>query len=180
MVEATTRDERVNGLIRIGEKELTGENEAEVDAYFAPDFRFHGPDGRELDYQGLKDYFAALRAAFDDLTITRGIIVVEGDHVACQTTIVGTFVREFTHSPVGRLPPNGNRVVFELMNIFRYDTGRLAEEWIQTDNRSVLRQLGAAPRVAMVELATSTPHQLRHAVCELGACLHVELAERFV
>jgi hypothetical protein len=34
--------------------------------------------------------------------------------------------------------------MFELMNLFRYDdAGRLAEEWIQTDNRSVLRQLGA-------------------------------------
>jgi hypothetical protein len=91
MVEATTRDERVSGLVRIGEKELTGEVEAAVDAYVAPDFRFHGPDGREWDYQALKGYFAALRAAFDDLTITRGIVVVEGDHVACQTTIVGTF-----------------------------------------------------------------------------------------
>ena len=82
MVDATTRDERIGGLVRIGEKELTGEDEAAVDAYFAPDFRFHGPDGREWDYQGLKGYFAALRAAFDDLTIRRGIIVVEGDHVA--------------------------------------------------------------------------------------------------
>jgi predicted ester cyclase len=138
-----TRDELVQGLIRIGELEVSGEAEAEVDAYFAPGFRWHGPDGAELDYEGLKGYFAALRAAFDDLTIERGIVVVEGDHVACQTTIAGTFVREFTHSPVGPLPPNGNRVVFELMNIFRYDDeGRLAEEWVQTDHRSRLRQMG--------------------------------------
>jgi len=40
-----TREELVGGLVRIGEKEMTGEVEAEVDAYFAPDFRFHGPDG---------------------------------------------------------------------------------------------------------------------------------------
>ncbi|HEV3134299.1 MAG TPA: hypothetical protein VG348_06275 [Acidimicrobiia bacterium] len=54
------------------------------------------------------------------------------------------FVSEFTHSPVASLPLNGNRVVFELINIFRYDgAGRLAEEWIQTDSRSVLRRLGA-------------------------------------
>jgi hypothetical protein len=34
--------------------------------------------------------------------------------------------------------------VFELTNIFRYDDqGRLAEEWVQRDNRSLLRQLGA-------------------------------------
>jgi predicted ester cyclase len=135
------------GLIRVGEKELTGEDEAEVDAYFAPSFAFHGPDGAELDYQGLKAYFASLRAAFDDLTISRGIMVVEGDYVACQTTITGTFVREFKHSPVGPLAPNGSRVVFELINIFRYDDhGRLAEEWVQTDNRNRLRQLGAEGR----------------------------------
>ena len=141
------RDQRVSGLIRVGELELTGQAEAEVDAYFAPDFVFHGPDGAELDYEGLKGYFASLRAAFDDLTISRGIVVAEGDYVACQTTIAGTFVREFTHSPVGPLPPNGNRVVFELTNIFRYDgQGRLAEEWVQTDNRSRLRQLGAEGR----------------------------------
>jgi len=48
---------------------------------------------------------------------------------------------------VGPLPPNGSRVVFELINIFRSDDqGRLAEEWVQTDNRSRLRQLGAAGR----------------------------------
>jgi predicted ester cyclase len=142
LVATVSRDERVSELIRIGEMELTGENQAEVDAYFAPDFTFHGPDGREWDYAGLQEYFASLRAAFDDLTIKRGIIVTEAEYVACQTTIAGTFMREFTHSPAGPLPPNGQRVTFELTNIFRYDNeGRLAEEWIQTDSRSVLRQL---------------------------------------
>jgi predicted ester cyclase len=141
------REQLVKSLIRVGEQALTGEDEAEVDAYFAPDFAFHGPDGAELDYEGLKGFFAAMRAAFDDLTISRGIMVVEGDYVACQTTITGTFVREFTHSPVGSLPPNGRRIVFELINLFRYDEqGRLAEEWVQKDNRSRLHQLGAGGR----------------------------------
>jgi predicted ester cyclase len=147
MVAGMSRDQLVSGLVRIGELEVSGKNQAEIDAYFAPDFRFHGPDGRELDYEGLQAYFASLRAAFDDRTIKRGVVVVEGNYVACQTTIEGTFVREFTHSPVGRLPPNGQLVTFELTNIFRYDDeGRLAEEWIQTDSRSVLRQLGAEGR----------------------------------
>ena len=147
MVAGMSRDELVSGLVRIGEMMVTGEDQAEIDAYFAPDFTFHGPDGGESSYEGLQGYFAALRAAFDDLTIKRGIVVVEDNYVACQTTIAGTFVREFTHSPVGLLPPNGQRVTFELANIFRYDDqGRLADEWIQTDNRSVLRQLGAEGR----------------------------------
>jgi predicted ester cyclase len=142
-----TREELVAGLIRAGEREVTGDNEAELDAYFAPGYAFHGPDRAELDYEGLKGYFASLRAAFDDLTIRRGIMLVEGDYVACQTTIAGTFVRDFARSPTGLLPPNGQWVVFELINIFRYDDqGRIAEEWVQTDNRSRLRQLGAEGR----------------------------------
>jgi hypothetical protein len=32
----------------------------------------------------------------------------------------------------------------DLMNIFRFDDdGRIVEEWVRTDNRSLLRQLGA-------------------------------------
>lgn len=143
----TSRAERIEALVRAGDLEVSGEDPAEIEAYFAPDFAFHGPDGAELDYTGLQDYFASLRAAFDDLTISRGTMVVEGDYIAAQTTITGIFAREFTQSPVGPLPPNGNRVTFELTNIFRYDEhGRLAEESIQTDNRSLLRQLGAEGR----------------------------------
>ena len=147
MASHPSREERVRRLIRVGELEVSGDDEEEVDAYFAPDYVFHGPDGGETTYEGLKGYFASVRAAFDDRTISRGIIVVEGDFIACQTTITGTFVREFTRSPVGPLSTNGRRVVFDLMNIFRYDDdGRVAEEWVQSDIRSRLRQLSAEAR----------------------------------
>ena len=71
-------------------------------------------------------------------------MVVEGNNIACQTWIEGTFVREFTQSPVGPLPPNGKRVVFDLINIFRMDDeGRLVDEYVRTDNKTVLEQLTA-------------------------------------
>lgn len=142
------RDEMVARLVRAGELEVSGDDQTEVDTYFdAESFRFHGPDGFESDYAGLTAYFASIRAAFDDRSIRRGIVVVEGLNVACQTWIEGTFVREFTHSPVGPLPPNRKRVVWDLSNIFRFDDqGRLIEEWVRTDYRSFLRQLGAEGR----------------------------------
>ena len=84
-----SREELVAGLVRAGELLITGEDEAAIRAYFAPDFVFHGPDGVEADLDGLNEFFASLRAAFDDRTITRGIIVVEGNDVACQTSITG-------------------------------------------------------------------------------------------
>jgi hypothetical protein len=45
---------------------------------------------------------------------------------------------------VGKLEPNRARVVWDLMNMFKFDDrGRLVEEIVRTDNRSFLRQLGA-------------------------------------
>jgi predicted ester cyclase len=142
---AATRDELAARLKRAGELMISGEDQAEADSYFDTSrFRFHAPDGFETDYAGLSNYFKAIRAAFDRRSIRRGIIVAEGNYIACQTWIEGTFVREFTLSPAGPLPPNGARVVWDLLNLFRIDDqGRLAEEWVRTDHRSFLRRLGA-------------------------------------
>ncbi len=145
MPRCYTRDELVERLVRAGELEISGENQDEADTYFdTENLAFHGPGGFDADYAGLTDYFRSLRAAFDDRTIRRGIIIAEGQYIACQTWIEGTFARPFTQSPAGRLEPSGARVVMDLMNIFRFDDkGRIAEEWVRTDNRSLLRQLGA-------------------------------------
>jgi predicted ester cyclase len=143
MVAGMSSDEFVARLVRAGELWMTGENPDEIRAPFSPEFTFHAP-GVEIDYDGLAAYFQSLRDAFDNRKITRGIVIVEDNYIACQTTIEGDFVREFTQSPVGSLPPNGQHVVFELTNIFSYDDqGRIENEYVQTDYRSLLQQLTA-------------------------------------
>ena len=103
----------VKRLIRAGELEVSGENQVETDSYFdTENFKFHGPDGFNANYTGLTNYFESLRKAFENRTIKRGIIIVNGDYVSCQTWIEGTFVKEFTQSPVGTLQPNGQHIVF--------------------------------------------------------------------
>jgi hypothetical protein len=145
MPRSHTRDELVERLVRAGELEVSGADQEEVDEYFdTENFEFHGPDGFDADYAGLTEYFRSLRAAFDDRSIRRGIIVAEGNYIACQTWIEGTFVRPFTQSPAGPLQPTGARIVMDLMNIFRFDDHwRLVEEFVRTDYRSFLRRLGA-------------------------------------
>jgi predicted ester cyclase len=124
---------------------VSGADPVEQATYFAPGFRWHGPDGAETDAEGLAKLFADFRDAFDDRSIRRGIMVAEGDFIACQTWIEGTFAREYHGSPAGPLPPTGKPVVWPIHNIFQFDgDGRLLEEWVQYDNRSLLRQLGAA------------------------------------
>jgi len=145
MTKTIPREVLVARLVRAGELELSGEDQEETDSYFDTEkFRFHGPDGFESDYAGLTEYFRSIREAFENRSIRRGLIVAEGELMACQTWIEGTFVRPFTQSPAGPLEPNGALVVWDLMNLFRFDEhGRLVEEFVRTDYRSFLRQLGA-------------------------------------
>lgn len=96
------RDELVARLTRAGELAVSGEDQAETDSYFDTDrFRFHGPDGFEADYGGLTDYFKAIRATFDERSIRRWIVIVEGDHVAYRS--VSAFSVAFTRC-VGQSP----------------------------------------------------------------------------
>ena len=92
MTHTSTRDELVTRLVRAGELEISGESQEEADSYFdTENFAFHGPDGFDSDYAGLTEYFRSIRAAFEDRAIRRGIIIAEGDLIACQTWIEGTF-----------------------------------------------------------------------------------------
>lgn len=139
----TARSALVEGLIRIGSVGIAQGDDAALNAYFADGFVLHGPGGN-INFEQLKEIFRAYRTAFTDFKVSRDQIVVEGNMVACRTTMSGIFERDYTQSPVGTVRANSKRVSFELINIFRYtDGGQLAEEWVRMDNYQFLQQLGA-------------------------------------
>jgi predicted ester cyclase len=144
MAQKYSREELVARMVRAGELEVSGEHQDELTDFFGAEYSFHGPGGLESDYGGLAAYFQSLRDAFEDRSIRRGIILVEGNTIACQTWIEGTFAQEFTQSPEGPIPPNGRRIVFDLINIFQMDDdGRFVEDFVRADNRSLLEALRA-------------------------------------
>lgn len=137
-----TYDERARALVRIGQDAITVENDAALDADFASNFAFHGP-GAEMNLDGLKAFFAAMRHSFTGFSCERREIISEGAFLAARTTMSGVFENRFELSPSGPVEPNGALMTLELINLFRYDDdGRLAEEWVQYDNLDFLRQLG--------------------------------------
>jgi predicted ester cyclase len=130
-----------NDLIRIGDEAIAREDDATLRAYFADDYVFHGPGG-DLGFDELSAYFASLRAAFSGLRLVREQIIADGNFLAARTTFSGDFTGAFTYSPIGPVEPTGQHLEWELIGTFRYDDGRLAEEWVQTDYRSFLTKLG--------------------------------------
>ncbi|MEE2951887.1 MAG: ester cyclase [Pseudomonadota bacterium] len=135
-------DDRARELIRVGKIGIARGDEAVLDAYFAKDFRFHGPSA-EMGYPELKAFFTALRNTFSGFGCERQEIVSQGKFVGCLTTMFGRFERPIAMPPVGEIQPNGADVSFQLINMFRYNAaGELAEEWVQYDTLDLLRQMG--------------------------------------
>ena len=138
-------------LIRIGDEAIAREDDAALRAYFSEDYVFHAPGG-DLSFDQLSAYFASLRAAFSDLRLVREQIIADGRFLAARTTFSGDFTGVFTYSPIGPVEPTGQHLEWEVIGIFRYDDeGRAAEEWVQTDYRSLLTKLG-------VTTTESAPH----------------------
>ena len=110
-----------------------------IDAYLAPGFVDHNPmSGLPPTRDGLRLLFAALRTAFPDLQATIHDQVAEGDKVVTRKTLTGTH-----EGPFMDLPPTGNRVSFEVIDILRLAEGKVLERWCVIDQLALLRVIRA-------------------------------------
>ena len=135
---------RARALIGIGDDAIAKENPAMLRAFFAEDFVVHGRNG-DRNFDQLSSYFASLRSAFSNFRLVREQILVDGNHVAANSTFSGVFTGIFTQSLIGELPPTGRHVHWEEISILRYDADeRLAEEWVQTDYSAMVIALTGA------------------------------------
>lgn len=80
------------------------------------------------------------RSAFPDLNIAVEDLIAEGDRVAARVTIMGTHQGELMG-----IPPTGKRVEVSSIDIIRFEDGKAAEHWGETDIMSMMQQLGVVP-----------------------------------
>jgi steroid delta-isomerase-like uncharacterized protein len=91
-----------------------------------------------------RDDFIQLQESFlisaPDQRVTIQQLVAEGDRVAGLATYSGTQT-----GPMGDLPATGNTFEIPFLSIFRIESGRIAELWVEWDNVALLTQLGLFP-----------------------------------
>jgi len=119
--------------------ERMGQGRFEIDAeIYGPGFVAHG-FGRDFTLAEDQASGRGLRAAFPDLQVRVDRIVREGDLVAIHWSSTGT-----NSVALGPFPGNGRRVTVDGMSFFRFEGGRIVEEWTAYDNLRLMRQLGVA------------------------------------
>jgi steroid delta-isomerase-like uncharacterized protein len=110
---------------------------AQVKAFLADEFISH--NSLNFTIQSSDDYcrgLVAYREAFPDLITSVEDVIAEGDRVVVRGTDRGTHQGEF----MGR-PASGRFVTATWIEIFRMESGKAVEGWVESDTRMLMDQL---------------------------------------
>jgi predicted ester cyclase len=109
------------------------------------------PPGMPSGLEGWKLFFTMFHTAFPDMRYTVENILAEGDMVAMHVTARGTHQGEFMG-----IAPTGSEVTWTETHIGRFENGKLAEHWGNSDDLGMMEQFGAIPETEQSEEASPT------------------------
>src|SRR4030095_1232506 len=89
---------------------------------------------------GLKEHIAMLRRGIPDLELTIDERIVSGDKVWARMTARGTHTGPF----MGRAP-TGKSFTICVIDVVRFESGKIVEHWGVPDRFALLHQLGVLP-----------------------------------
>jgi steroid delta-isomerase-like uncharacterized protein len=126
---------------RFVERAINQHNVDEFDDYYSPDLVDHAlPPNIPQGLAGRKLFAATFFAAFPDMHITIEDLVAEGDKVVARQSARGTHQGELMG-----IPPTGKQITITGMFAFRFENGRMVEQWELFDQMSMMQQLGVLP-----------------------------------
>jgi steroid delta-isomerase-like uncharacterized protein len=113
----------------------------DLDALVAPDVVQRGQrPGEAPGLDGLKATMRWLSSVFSDQRWEIHDLVAEGDLVVCRLTHHG----RHTGDLMG-IPPTGRTVAYQYVHFFRFEGGKVVEQWSVRDDMALMRQLGVIP-----------------------------------
>ncbi len=133
--------ENENVFRRLIEEGFSSGNLAALDELFAPNFVEHQDGFVPPNVEGVKAGIVGLRTPFPDLRLTIEEIIASGDKTWARLTARGRHLAPF----MGR-PPTGKSFAITVIDICRFEDGKIAEHWGVADRLSLMGQLGLLPQ----------------------------------
>ncbi len=124
------------------EEGMAGGNLAVIDELFTADVVDHTPQAQAAGpgREGLKRYVAGVRASMKDIRVTVEDMIAEGDKVVTRFTLRGTIEGDFMG-----IPAAGKAMTLMVIDILRFEGGKIAEHWGEADMLGLMQQLDAIP-----------------------------------
>lgn len=118
-----------------------------IDETVVPHIRCHGfpgfPGGEFGDRESYKAFFRIFRKSFSDMTFETTRMIATEDFVSAHWEIWATHSGEFQG-----IAPDGARVVFDGVALYRMEDGKIAETWLHINEPLLVSQLGKGAEAA--------------------------------
>jgi predicted ester cyclase len=140
MSQITEQEKNKTLLLQLIEEGFNTGNLSIVDEIVAEDSKEHqrgSSDGTE----GTKQVIETLRSWFPDFEMNAEDLAAIGDKVWVRFVARGTNLGRFMGNP-----PTGKRVRIDVIDIVRFQDGKIVEHWGVPDQLGVMLQLGLLPR----------------------------------
>ena len=125
----------------------------------APNFTFHHPMGGTVQAgpEGMVGVWADFKASLPDSWHPIPIMIIEGDFLAVLLPTYGNF----TGKPYHGAPPTGKWIEYGMVNIVRFENGKIAENWFGMDPLVEQQQMGAIPNFPSRQLNSKEIENLK-------------------
>ena len=113
-----------------------------ADDVLQPDVVMYHPSAPEpiRGREAVQGFLGMFRAGMPDLTLRVDDVTGDGDRVAARWNAQGTHTAEMFG-----IPPTNKRLDIHGISFFRFQDGKIAEDWVEENTLSVLQQLGVVP-----------------------------------
>ena len=121
---------------------LDGKQYSQMPDVFTYDVVVHRPEGTSTYMDAIH---AMLVKGLSPHTMVTTIheMIASGDYVSVRLSHRMTYAAEaFMQSRLGRFDVRGKTVEWEAMAMFRFENGKIAEEWVSNDELGQLMQIG--------------------------------------
>lgn len=122
---------------------LDGKQYSQMPDVFTYDVVVHRPEGT-LTYMDAMHAMFVKGLSPHTMVTTIHEMVASGDYVSVRLSHQMTYAAEeaFMQSRLGRFDVRGKVVEWEAMAMFRFENGKIAEEWVSNDELGQLMQIG--------------------------------------
>ena len=139
---ASVADQNKAVVLRFYNEVFINHDMSRIDEYMRDDYIQHNtdcPQGRA----GFLDFFDTIFRAVPDFSYTLKKMVADGETVVTYSTTTGTH----TGGEWLGQEATGNRLSFDVVDIFRLEDGKIAEHWDVADTFTFFSTLGIAQRL---------------------------------
>src|SRR3990172_8401783 len=126
-----------DAVTRFYEDVFIAHDMSRVDEYMRDDYIQHNADSPQ-GKAGFLEFFETIFRAVPDFSYTLKRMIAEGDIVITYSTTTGTH----TGGDWLGKEATGNKLCFDVVDIFRVEDGKIAEHWDVADTFGLFSQLG--------------------------------------